>query len=83
MSLDISLQTAEECLRISHILQGHNQSLLVEKEGVVKKVETAKKWLAKQPDYLKFLQHLQSVLHQKNIQRLRAIPNLPKSLLHN
>jgi ABC-type enterochelin transport system ATPase subunit len=67
MSLDISYQTAEECLRIANILQGHHQALVGEKETVIKKVENAKKWLARQPDYLKFLQHLQSALHQKNI----------------
>lgn len=67
MSLDISYQTAEECLRISHILQGHHHALGSEKESVVKRVENAKKWLSRQPDYLKFLQHLQSALHQKNI----------------
>jgi len=67
MSLDISLQTAEECLRISHILQGHFQVLKDEKENVENKVQKAKKWLSRQPDYLKFLQHLQSALHQKNI----------------
>ncbi len=67
MSLNISYQTAEECLRISHILQGHYHALVSEKESIVKKVETAKKWLSLQPEYLKFLQHLQSALHQKNI----------------
>lgn len=67
MSLNISIQTAEECLRIAHILQGHAQALEDEKKSVVGKVESAKKWIARQPDYLKFLQHLQNALHQKNI----------------
>jgi energy-coupling factor transporter ATP-binding protein EcfA2 len=67
MSLNISYQTAEECLRISHILQGHYHALVSEKDTVIKKVEKAKKWLGLQPEYLKFLQHLQSLLHQKNI----------------
>lgn len=67
MSLNISYQTAEECLRVAHILQGHYHALVSEKETVIKKVEKAKKWLGLQPEYLKFLQHLQSLLHQKNI----------------
>jgi predicted ATPase len=67
MSLNISYQTAEECLRVAHILQGHYHALVGEKETVIKKVEKAKKWLGLQPEYLKFLQHLQSLLHQKNI----------------
>lgn len=67
MSLDDNFKIAEECLRIAYILQGHYQGLGAEKVLVEKKVQEAKKWLAKQPDYLKFLQHLQSALHQKNI----------------
>ncbi len=67
MSLGNNFKIAEECLRIAYILQGHFQGLQTEKDLVEKKVQDAKKWLAKQPDYLKFLQHLQSALHQKNI----------------
>ena len=34
---------------------------------MIEKVKNAKIWLQKQPDYLKFLQQLQDILHQKNI----------------
>lgn len=56
-----------ECLKAVYLLQGHFDFIKKEKEITLKKVKTAKKWLSRQPDYLKFLQHLQSILHQKNI----------------
>lgn len=57
----------EQCLKEALLLQGKCISLSDEKLNIVKKVEDAKKWLNKQPDYVNFLKHLQSILHQKNI----------------
>lgn len=48
-------------------LKGHKDSITLEKDIIYKQVEEAKKWLLKKPDYLKFLQHLQQILHEKNI----------------
>jgi len=67
MQIKDTLKKVDDTLHKSYVLQGHYQGLQTEKELVEKKVQESKKWLAKQPDYLKFLQHLQSALHQKNI----------------
>ncbi len=67
MQIKDTLKKVDDTLHKSYVLQGHYQGLQIEKELVEKKVQDSKKWLAKQPDYLKFLQHLQSALHQKNI----------------
>lgn len=52
--------------RISFLL-GMKSASEAEKTAIEQTVTASKTWLGKQPDYLKFLQHLQSVLHQKNI----------------
>jgi hypothetical protein len=57
----------ELCLKEALLMQGHLNALQDEKKAIIEKVEKAKKWIAKQPDYQKFLQHLQNILHQKNI----------------
>lgn len=57
----------ERLINLAIFLSGQKTILENEKNIVVDNVEKAKKWLAKQPDYLKFLQHLQNSLHQKNI----------------
>jgi hypothetical protein len=57
----------ELCLKEALLMQGHLNALQDEKKAIIEKVEKAKKWIAKQPDYQKFLQHLQTILHQKNI----------------
>ncbi len=57
----------ESLINLAIFLSGQKAILENEKNIVVDNVEKAKKWLAKQPDYLKFLQHLQNSLHQKNI----------------
>lgn len=56
-----------DCLKEAFILQGKLLSLKEEKSSVISRVEKAKKWLAKQPDFVNFIQHLQSILHQNNI----------------
>lgn len=67
MSLNLMLQRVDKCLTNTNVLKGNFQLLNQEKLNVEEKVKKAKKWLSRQPDYLKFLQHLQSALHQKNI----------------
>lgn len=57
----------EGYLKEAFLLQGTLQALTEEKKVVFDRVAKAKKWLQKQPDYVKFLQHLQDILHQKNI----------------
>lgn len=59
--------TLQTSLKNATLLKGHKDAILIDKEQIYKDVEQAKKWLVKKPDYLKFLQHLQHVLHQKNI----------------
>ncbi len=63
----LDIKKVEECVNLTNMLLGKKETLLQELELVVSSVEKAKKWLAKQPDYLKFLQHLQVAIHQKNI----------------
>lgn len=66
--LDIpDYNVVETYLKEALLLQGRLESLTTEKQVVIDKVEKAKIWLQKQPDYLKFLQHLQNLLNQKNI----------------
>ena len=65
MKLDKNL--LQNTLKNATLLKGHKDAILIEKEKIYNEVEKAKKWLVKKPDYLKFLQHLQHVLHQKNI----------------
>jgi hypothetical protein len=57
----------EYYLKEALLLQGQLQALTEEKKTIVERVQKAKKWLQKQPDYTKFLQHLQDILHQKNV----------------
>ena len=64
MSFQSSLQNS---LKNATLLKGHKDAIEIEKDKIYQEVEKAKKWLVKKPDYLKFLQHLQHVLHQKNI----------------
>lgn len=63
----VNLKLAEDCLNLAMFLHGQKSTVVAEREIIIKNVERAKKWLSKQPDYLKFLQHLQGALHQKNI----------------
>ncbi len=63
----LDIKQVEECVNLTNMLLGKKSALLEELESIVANVEKAKKWLAKQPDYLKFLQHLQVAIHQKNI----------------
>lgn len=57
----------EECLKEALLMQGQLVALQDERKDIVERVEKAKRWLAKQPEYLKFLQHLQTALHHDNI----------------
>lgn len=61
------IEIIDTCIKEGLILQGQLQSLQDEKKRIVDKVEEAKIWLQKQPDYLNFLKQLQEILHQKNI----------------
>lgn len=66
--LDIpDYSVVETYLKEALLLQGKLESLTTEKKVVIDRVEKAKIWLQKQPDYIKFLQHLQNLLNQKNI----------------
>lgn len=63
----IDYSVVETYLREALLLQGKLEALVNEKKNVVQRVENAKMWLQKQPEYIKFLQHLQDIYHQKNI----------------
>lgn len=63
----IDIHFVDNCLKEALFLQGKVNSWKDDKENIVKKVQEAKNWLAKQPNYVTFLQHLQTMLHQKNI----------------
>lgn len=63
----LDIRKIEDYLTLTNILLGKKETLIQDLDCVVNSVEKAKKWLAKQPDYLKFLQHLQVAIHQKNI----------------
>ena len=61
------LQTVNLCIKEGLLMQGQLTALQDEKNKIVDRVEKAKIWLQKQPDYVKFLKQLQEILHQKNI----------------
>lgn len=63
----LNISVVDDYLKQTVFLQGSKHSLEKEKEDIVKNVKEAKEWLAKEGDYVKFLQHLQNMLHQKNI----------------
>lgn len=64
LDLETKINTIlEDCLYLVALFK----NLEADKTSLFTKIETNKKWLLKQPDYGKFLQHLQTVLHQKNI----------------
>ena len=64
----LHLKVIEECVNDALLLQGKAMSLTEEKESVTLKVTKAKLWLKRQPEYLKFLEHLQTIFHQENTQ---------------
>lgn len=64
---NIDIKFIEDCLKQALFLQGKLSSWIDDKDNTVKKVQNAKNWLEKQPNYITFLQHLQTMLHQKNI----------------
>lgn len=57
----------EKYLKEALLLQGQLQALNDEKRTVIERVEKAKKWLQKQPEYKGFLENLQNILQQKNV----------------
>lgn len=63
----LSIEEAQECLRIANLLQAHSEIVQKEKEEIVKAVTEAKKFRDSKSDILNFLQKLQSALHKKNI----------------
>jgi len=67
VKIDFCAKMAQDCLQFASILQAQKENLVNQKENLTCKVEQAKKWLEKQPDFLAFLQQLQNILHQKNI----------------
>ena len=64
----LHLKVIEDCVNDALLLQGKAMSLTEEKDTVVLKVQKAKLWLKRQPEYLKFLEHLQTIFHQENTQ---------------
>lgn len=64
---NIDINFIEDCLKEAIFLQGKLTIWKDEKEQIVKKVQEAKNWILKQPNYITFLQHLQTMLHEKNI----------------
>ncbi len=65
--MELTIKQANDCLRLASLLQGQKQALENEKDRIKRDVENSKRWLNKQPEFLKFLQQLQDILHQKNI----------------
>lgn len=63
----LSIEEAQECLRVANLLQNHAQIIQKEKEDIFNKVTEAKTFIAAKQDILNFLQKLQSALHKKNI----------------
>lgn len=59
--------TVNLCIKEGLLMQGQLTALTDERSKIIEKVEKAKIWLQKQPDYIKFLKQLQEILHQKNI----------------
>lgn len=64
----LHLKVIEDCVNDALLLQGKAMVLTEEKEAVILKVQKAKLWLKRQPEYLKFLEHLQTIFHQENTQ---------------
>lgn len=60
-------QTVNLCIKEGLLMQGQLNALNDERAKIIERVEKAKIWLQKQPDYIKFLKQLQEILHQKNI----------------
>lgn len=60
-------QTVNLCIKEGLLMQGQLNALNDERVKIIERVEKAKTWLQKQPDYVKFLKQLQEILHQKNI----------------
>lgn len=60
-------QTVNLCIKEGLLMQGQLNALTDERAKIIERVEKAKIWLQKQPDYVKFLKQLQEILHQKNI----------------
>lgn len=63
----LSIEEAQECLRIANILQVHEGVIKSEREDIIARVTEAKKFIAKKADLLNFLQKLQVALQQKSI----------------
>lgn len=63
----ISNELIQQLTKDLYIFKGILTQALSEKENVQKSVESSKNWLLNQPVYLKFLQNLQSILHQRNL----------------
>lgn len=59
--------TVNLCIKEGLLMQGQLAALTDERVKIIERVEKAKIWLQKQPDYIKFLKQLQEILHQKNI----------------
>lgn len=59
--------TVNLCIKEGLLMQGQLTALTDERVKIIDRVEKAKIWLQKQPDYIKFLKQLQEILHQKNI----------------
>lgn len=60
-------QIVNLCIKEGLLMQGQLNALNDERVKIIERVEKAKTWLLKQPDYIKFLKQLQEILHQKNI----------------
>lgn len=63
-----NLEKIDSLLEDALFLQAQMKLLESDKATVMQKVVAAKKWLQKQPEYLKFLEHLQNIFHQENIE---------------
>ncbi len=64
---NINMQEIEDLIKLGLSLEAKKDVLLNERDDIEIKVKAAKEWVAKQPEYLKFLQHLQVLLHERNI----------------
>lgn len=64
---NLNLQEIEQCLKIANHLQSLYFFQKNEKDKTYQEVQKATQWLAKKPEYLKFLNHLQEILHQNNV----------------
>ncbi len=63
----IDMKEIEDLIKLGLSLEAKKNILVNQKDDIEKKVKIAKEWVAKQPEYLKFLQHLQVLLHERNI----------------